>query len=45
MSKMSTTPKRARLWLKTGKAVKKFNKLGQFYVQILGVSCVIRDED
>ncbi len=31
---MPTKPSRARRWLKEGKATKKFNKLGQFYVQL-----------
>ncbi len=32
---MPTKPSRARRWIKEGKAVGKFNKLGQFYVQLL----------
>ena len=32
---MPTKPRRARLWIKEGKAIGKFNKLGQFYVQLL----------
>ncbi|MGB5595800.1 MAG: RRXRR domain-containing protein, partial [Crocosphaera sp.] len=32
---MPTKPSRARRWLKEGKALGKFNKLGQFYVQLL----------
>ena len=32
---MPTKPSRARRWIKEGKAIKKFNKLGQFYVQLL----------
>ena len=32
---MPTLPSRARRWIKEGKAVGKFNDLGQFYVQLL----------
>ncbi|MDJ0659139.1 MAG: RRXRR domain-containing protein [Crocosphaera sp.] len=32
---MPTKASRARRWIKEGKAVKKFNKLGQFYVQLI----------
>ncbi|MDJ0509125.1 MAG: RRXRR domain-containing protein [Crocosphaera sp.] len=32
---MPTKPSRARRWIKEGKAIKKFNKLGQFYVQLV----------
>lgn len=32
---MPTKPSRARRWIFEGKAIKKFNKLGQFYVQLL----------
>ena len=33
---MPTKPSRARRWIKEGKAVRKFNDLGQFYVQLTG---------
>ncbi len=33
---MPTKRSQARRWIKEGKAVGKFNKLGQFYVQLLG---------
>ncbi|WP_107670861.1 RRXRR domain-containing protein [Cyanothece sp. BG0011] len=32
---MPTKASRARRWIKEGKAIKKFNKLGQFYVQLI----------
>ncbi|CCQ50018.1 RRXRR domain-containing protein (plasmid) [Crocosphaera watsonii WH 8501] len=32
---MPTKPSRARRWIKEGKAIKRFNNLGQFYVQLL----------
>ena len=32
---MPTKPSRARRWMKEGKAIKQFNKLGQFYVQLV----------
>ena len=32
---MPTKPSRARRWIKEEKAIKKFNKLGQFYVQLV----------
>ena len=32
---MPTKPSRARRWIKEGKAVSKFNDLGQFYVQLI----------
>jgi hypothetical protein len=32
---MPTKPSRARRWIKEGKAIGKFNKLGMFYVQLL----------
>nr|WP_292843121.1 RRXRR domain-containing protein [Nostoc sp. NMS8] len=32
---MPTKPSRARRWIKTGKAIGKFNKLGIFYVQLI----------
>lgn len=33
---MQTKPSRARKWIRDGKAIGKFNDLGQFYVQLLG---------
>ncbi|MHC5936933.1 RRXRR domain-containing protein [Nostoc sp.] len=35
ISLMPTKPSRARRWIKTGKAIAKFNKLGIFYVQLI----------
>ncbi|MEI6443041.1 MAG: RRXRR domain-containing protein [Nostocales cyanobacterium ELA583] len=32
---MPTKPSRARRWIKDGKAIGKFDKLGIFYVQLL----------
>ncbi len=32
---MPTKASRARRWIKCGKALEKFNALGQFYVQLL----------
>jgi len=32
---MPTKPSRARRWIKEGKAIGKFNDLGQFYVQLI----------
>lgn len=32
---MPTKPSRARPWIKEGKAIGKFNKLGIFYVQLI----------
>jgi hypothetical protein len=32
---MPTKPSRARRWIKEGKAIGKFNKLGIFYVQLI----------
>lgn len=33
---MPTKPSRARRWVQEGKAVGKFNKLGIYYVQLIG---------
>ncbi|MGB5770067.1 MAG: RRXRR domain-containing protein [Crocosphaera sp.] len=33
---MPTTPARARKWIKSGKAIPKRDKLGVFYVQLIG---------
>ncbi len=33
---MPTKPSRARRWVKSGKAIGKFNKLGIYYVQLIG---------
>ena len=35
MPLMPTKPSRARRWIKDGKAIGKFDKLGIFYVQLL----------
>lgn len=42
---MPTKPSRARRWIKDGKAISKFDKLGIFYVQLLSEPSDVKTQE